>query len=96
MLLAVKRHRSTAAGVCLQEIINVEDPLWLANGPGTNNPTSQAGGLPQANPKSKMASVGPNWNTDPTTQLEWMESYVDSTYGGPCQALAHRLANGSY
>lgn len=96
MLLAIQHYHTPQAGLCLQGIISVEDPLWLADGPGTDNPTSQAGGLPQANPKSKMASAGPDWNTDPATQIRWMEGYTDSRYGGPCPALSFRLANGSY
>jgi hypothetical protein len=93
MYLAVKRYHSTAAGNCLQGIIDVEDPAYM---PTVANPSSGAYGLPQALPGSKMASAGSDWATNPVTQLRWQQQYVDSTYGGPCQALAYRLANGSY
>jgi hypothetical protein len=83
-------------GPCLIGIINVEDPVWLPYGPGTDNPSSQAGGLPQANPKSKMQSAGPLWNTDAATQVKWMRIYTRTTYGSACQALSYRLSHGSY
>lgn len=50
------------------------------------NPSSAAYGLPQANPGSKMASAGADWATNPVTQLKWMLSYVNSRYGGACNA----------
>lgn len=60
------------------------------------NPSSGAYGLPQALPASKMAAAGPDWRTDPATQLRWMLSYVNSTYGGACNAWAHWQSAGSY
>lgn len=50
------------------------------------NPSSGAYGLGQALPPSKMASAGSDWRTNPSTQLRWMKSYVDSRYGGACSA----------
>lgn len=60
------------------------------------NPSSGAYGLPQALPGSKMASAGADWRTNPATQLRWMKSYVDSRYGGVCNAWAHSQANNWY
>lgn len=69
---------------------------------GTWSPTvynyagSGAYGLPQALPGRKMASAGPDWRTNPLTQLEWMVGYTRSRYGSPCGALAFHNANGWY
>jgi hypothetical protein len=57
---------------------------------------SGAYGIPQALPGSKMASAGPNWQTDPTTQITWGLGYIKSIYGTPCGAWAHEEADGYY
>jgi resuscitation-promoting factor RpfB len=38
-------------------------------------------GIPQALPGSKMSSAGADWQTNPITQLRWMNSYVNR-FGG--------------
>jgi len=60
------------------------------------NPTSGAYGIPQALPGSKMASAGPDWQTDAATQIRWGLSYIKSLYGSPCGAWAHEEADGWY
>lgn len=60
------------------------------------NPSSGAYGIPQALPGSKMASAGPDWATNPDTQVRWGVSYVNATYGSACAALAHENAQGWY
>ena len=60
------------------------------------NPTDGAYGLPQAYPAWKMASAGADWRTNPLTQLRWMRAYVDSVYGGACNAWAHWQRYSSY
>lgn len=57
---------------------------------------SGAYGIPQALPGSKMASAGPDWQTDATTQISWGIGYMKSTYGSPCNAWAFWQANGWY
>jgi resuscitation-promoting factor RpfB len=57
---------------------------------------SGAYGIPQALPGSKMASAGPDWETDPTTQINWGLGYIQSTYGTPCAAWDHEEADGWY
>lgn len=57
---------------------------------------SGAYGLPQALPGSKMASAGPNWQSDPKTQLTWMFGYIKARYGNPAGAWAHSQASGWY
>jgi len=60
------------------------------------NPISGAYGIPQALPGSKMASAGPDWQTDPTTQIKWGLGYIQSVYGTPCGAWDHEEADGWY
>jgi hypothetical protein len=75
------------------------DSLWNAES-GWNvyatNPVSGAYGIPQALPGSKMASAGPDWQTDAATQIRWGLSYIQSLYGSPCGAWAHEEADGWY
>ena len=56
---------------------------------GALNRSSGAYGIPQALPGSKMASAGPDWLTNPETQIRWGLKYIESRYGSPCGALAH-------
>lgn len=51
------------------------------------NPSSGAYGIPQSLPGSKMAAFGSDWETNPVTQIRWMENYVVTRYGGWQQAL---------
>jgi hypothetical protein len=60
------------------------------------NPVSGAYGIPQALPGSKMASAGPNWQSDATTQITWGLGYISGRYGTPCAALAHWQASNWY
>jgi hypothetical protein len=75
------------------------DALWNAES-GWNveasNPSSGAYGIPQALPGSKMASAGPDWQTDAATQIRWGLGYIKGTYGSPCGAWAHEQADGWY
>jgi hypothetical protein len=57
---------------------------------------SGAYGIPQALPGSKMASAGPNWQSDPTTQITWGLGYITGRYGTPCGAWAHSQSSGWY
>jgi hypothetical protein len=43
-----------------------------------------------------MASAGPDWQTDATTQIKWGLGYIKSIYGNPCQAWSFEEANGYY
>lgn len=66
--------------------IDYNESKWQVHDP---NPASAADGIPQANPASKMASAGADWASNPATQIKWEISYVDSRYGGPCQAWGY-------
>jgi hypothetical protein len=75
------------------------DPLW-AHESGWSvsayNAGSGAFGIPQALPGSRMASAGPDWQTDAATQIKWGLEYIKGTYGSPCGAWAHEEATGWY
>jgi hypothetical protein len=60
------------------------------------NPVSGAYGIPQALPGSKMASAGPNWQSDAATQITWGLGYITGRYGTPCGAWSHSQSSGWY
>src|SRR5579862_3617799 len=53
-------------------------------------------GIPQALPGSRMASAGPDWKTNATTQIKWGLGYIKQNYGSPCNAYAYLQKNGYY
>lgn len=53
------------------------------------NRSSGAYGIPQSLPAEKMASAGPDWATNPETQIRWGLGYIEGRYGQPCAAWAH-------
>ncbi|MFI5802512.1 transglycosylase SLT domain-containing protein [Streptomyces sp. NPDC051561] len=67
---------------CFSTIVNHES-TWNYQ---ADNPTSDAYGLVQANPGSKMADVAPDWATNPATQIKWGLNYMNVRYGSPCGA----------
>jgi len=75
------------------------DPLW-AHESGWSvsayNAGSGAFGIPQALPGSRMASAGPDWQTNAATQVKWGLDYIKGTYGSPCGAWSHEEATGWY
>ncbi|WP_460841455.1 aggregation-promoting factor C-terminal-like domain-containing protein [Nocardioides marmoraquaticus] len=75
------------------------DSLWTKeSGWSTtaDNPTSSAYGIPQALPGSKMSSAGPNWESNPETQVRWGLGYIRDRYGSACGAWGHSQANNWY
>ncbi len=77
---------------CLDSLWNYESG-WNVS---AANPSSGAYGIPQALPGSKMASAGPDWQTDAATQIRWGLGYIKGTYGSPCGAWAHEESAGWY
>ncbi|WP_242885668.1 lytic transglycosylase domain-containing protein [Actinomadura litoris] len=77
---------------CLVDLWNKESH-WNTH---ANNPTSGAYGIPQALPGSKMASAGPNWQNNATTQIKWGLGYIKGRYGSPCSAWNHSESVGWY
>jgi hypothetical protein len=76
---------------CLVSLWNTESG-WDVH---ASNP-SGAYGIPQALPGSKMASAGPDWQTNAATQIRWGLGYIKSLYGSPCGAWSHEQASGWY
>jgi hypothetical protein len=60
------------------------------------NPYSGAYGIPQALPGGKMASAGPNWRSNASTQIRWGLGYIKARYGSPHRAWNHSQALGWY
>jgi hypothetical protein len=61
-----------------------------------SNPYSGAYGVPQAVPGWKMSSAGPNWQSNPRTQIRWGLRYIRSRYGSPRRAWDHEVSAGWY
>jgi hypothetical protein len=76
---------------CLNDIWSRESG-WRYNAENA----SGAYGIPQALPGDKMASAGPDWQTDPTTQIKWGLGYIKDIYGSPCQAWVFWQDHGWY
>lgn len=76
---------------CLVELWEHESH-WRVTAGSPNGPY----GIPQANPGSKMASAGPDWMNDATTQIKWGLAYIKGRYDGPCNAWASFQAKGWY
>ena len=53
-------------------------------------------GIPQARPGDAMASAGPEWQSDASTQIKWGLGYIKETYGTPCGAWQYAESNGTY
>jgi hypothetical protein len=77
---------------CLVALWNKESG-WRVN---AFNASSGAYGIPQSLPGNKMATAGPDWQTNPATQISWGLTYIAARYGSPCGAWAHSEAVGSY
>jgi hypothetical protein len=75
------------------------DSLWVSESNwniNATNSSSGAYGIPQALPASKMASAGPDWQTNPATQIEWGLDYISARYGSPCSAWSFKQGNNWY
>jgi len=74
------------------------DNIWTRESGWRYNAENASGayGIPQALPGSKMATAGPNWQTDPTTQIKWGLGYIQGRYGDPCSAWSFWEAHGWY
>lgn len=60
------------------------------------NPSSGAYGIPQSLPGTKMATIAPDWQVNPQTQILWGIGYIAERYGSPCNAWGHSEAIGWY
>ncbi|MEU7278978.1 tachylectin-related carbohydrate-binding protein [Streptomyces sp. NPDC045431] len=78
---------------------NCLDALWQRESTwkwNADNPTSDAYGIPQANPGSKMSVYGDDWRTNPVTQIKWGLNYIEDRYATPCGAWNHSQSVGWY
>lgn len=99
LLVYMATKRFGGSGYCLVPIISQESGFnHRVNNGGYVGPPQpgRAYGIPQALPGYKMAAFGSDWATNPRTQIRWLLWYVSSRFGGPCQALAYKRANGTY
>ena len=87
-LLAADRGWGDSQFGCLDSLWTKESG-WRWN---ADNAGSDAYGIPQALPGSKMASVGSDWATNPITQIKWGLNYIAGRYGTPCSAWAQSRA----
>lgn len=87
----IARGGSEADWMATDYIIQHESG-WRVNAGSING----AYGLPQANPGTKMASMGANWATDYKTQLEWFWNYCTRRYGSIQGAYEHWLTAHNY
>jgi len=91
-IMVLERGWSASQFSCLRSLWQRESG-W---NPRADNPSSSAYGIPQALPGSKMASAGPDWRTNPVTQIRWGLDYIADRFGTPCAAWAHSESNGWY
>lgn len=89
--MVAARGWSDAEFSCLVSLWNHESG-WRT----TAGNASGAYGIPQALPGSKMASAGPDWQTDAATQITWGLGYISGRYGTPCGALGAWQNQGWY
>ncbi|MCI1644401.1 MAG: CHAP domain-containing protein [Bifidobacterium crudilactis] len=61
-----------------------------------DNPTSDAYGIPQSLPGSKMASAGADWKDNAATQITWGLGYIAGRYGSPSNAKTFWLSHNWY
>jgi hypothetical protein len=91
-IMAAERGWGSGQFSCLQSLWTRESN-WNYQ---AMNPSSGAYGIPQSLPGSKMASAGPDWRTNPATQIKWGLGYIADRYGTPCGAWGHSESVGWY
>ncbi len=75
------------------------DDLWVSESNwnvSATNSSSGAYGIPQSLPAEKMATAGADWRTNPATQIEWGLTYIQSSYGDPCNAWYFKQGHNWY
>jgi hypothetical protein len=91
-IMVADRGWNSSQFSCLVSLWNRES-MWNFQ---ATNPSSGAYGIAQALPGSKMASAGPDWRTNPVTQIRWGLDYISDRYGSPCGAWGHSQSTGWY
>lgn len=90
--LAATRGWTGNQWTCLDKLWNHESKYETT----VRNSQSGAYGIPQALPASKMASAGPDWKTNPVTQIVWGLDYINTRYDTPCGAWSYWIRHSSY
>lgn len=85
--MVAERGWDAAQFQCLDNLWTKESN-WQVD---ATNPTSGAYGIPQSLYPELMAEAGPDWRTNPATQIEWGLGYISGRYGTPCGAWAHSV-----
>jgi uncharacterized protein YabE (DUF348 family) len=95
---AIARQMLAARGWGSQDQYDCLVTLWDHESGWRVNAYNPSGayGIPQALPGSKMASAGPDWQTNASTQIRWGLNYIASRYGTPCGAWSQWQANGGW
>jgi hypothetical protein len=95
---AIAYHMMASFGFNPATYFGCLDDLWEHESGWVYDAENASGayGIPQALPGSKMASAGPDWQTDPATQIAWGLGYIKQLYGNPCNAWDFEEANGYY
>lgn len=88
--LAAQRGWTGAEWNCLHHLWGPLEGGWYVY---ADNPTSDAYGIPQALPGSKM---GEGWQHSALVQIRWGLGYIARRYGSPCAARSFRLSRGWY
>lgn len=89
---AAKRGWGPTEFGCL-DAIWTQESQWKVD---ADNPKSDAYGIPQALPGSKMSTAGSDWATNYRTQIDWGLGYIDGRYGTPCKAWQFKTKTGWY
>jgi resuscitation-promoting factor RpfB len=94
---AIARHMLAAYGWSTDQY-NCLDQMWSRESGWRVNAANPSGayGIPQALPGSKMASAGPDWETNARTQITWGLNYIRARYNSPCQAWSIWQSQGWY
>ena len=85
------RRLGAVQWVCLDRLWQRESGWRVAMG----TPTASFG-IPGAYPGTKMASEGPDWQTNPLVQVRWGLKYIAGRYVTACSALDHSDRTGWY
>ncbi|MBO0896645.1 transglycosylase SLT domain-containing protein [Arthrobacter sunyaminii] len=90
---ALAGHGWAASEMTCLNTLWEKESNWMTS---ATNASSGAYGIVQSLPAEKMASSGPDYLTNPKTQINWGLGYIESRYGSPCSALNFHYANNWY
>ncbi|MFC4113724.1 lytic transglycosylase domain-containing protein [Nonomuraea zeae] len=103
-IVGPSRNKQIALGQVVQRAWNFQefrclDNLWTRESNWNHralNHSSGAYGIPQALPAGKMRGAGPDWKSNPETQIRWGLAYIKGRYGRPCGAWGHWRSHNWY